>query len=299
MHGYLSAAEQVKVLHWALRDCGRAPQPQEIEHTVINIGKKREGQSPISYNKPWPDPVLPEVDKIVCQGPWDLTARSPGDLAAALKAYEWLQKLFPAWSLLCVSQEIPYLSAELEPLISRRWHTRRVETWSGKYAALCDVSSLLVPNPAAYTWHYAQAGHRSTRCDRMFPCRRYLVIEFDFSEMSSDGKEETIWAPLIRKWKSQGISIRGACAALLWHLSQYAPLVLVVWSGGKSLHGWFNAAGEEEGTLRRFMEYACALGACYSTWTRCQLVRLPAGLRPNGNQQGVEYFDPANLPKTL
>jgi hypothetical protein len=133
----------------------------------------------------------------------------------------------------------------------------------------------------------------------MFPRRLYLVIEFDFSEKSSDGQEETIWAPLIRGWRGRGISTHGAGVALLWHLSQYAPLVLVVWSGGKSLHGWFNFARTAEKTQHRFMEYACALGACYSTWARCQLVRLPAGLRPNGNRQVVEYFDPSNLPETL
>jgi hypothetical protein len=283
--------------HWALRDCGRSIAPQEVERTVSNIGQKRDSQSSIQYFKLWPDPVFSEIDKIVRHGPWDLAARTRGDIDIGLTAHDWLGRLFPPRSLLCVSQEIPYLSADLEPFISRRWHTRRLETWGVQYAALCDSSSLLVPNPAAFTWHYTKGDRRrSTRCDGMFSSRLYLVTEFDFSEMSRDGKEETVWAPLIRKWKDQGISVRGACAALLWHLARYAPLVLVVWSGGKSLHGWFNFAGVPEKDQRAFMEYACAIGACYSTWTRCQLVRLPAGLRPNGNRQTVEYFDPSNLP---
>jgi len=300
MHGYLNAEQQVKVLYWALRKCGRAPQPQEIERTVVNIGKKRNGQSHVPYNKPWPDPVLSEIEKLVCQGPWDLTARSPGGIDTALNAHDWLSRLFPPRSLLCVSQELVFRNASnLEPFICRRWHTRWLETWAGRYAALCDSSSLVVPNPAAFTWHYTKGDRRrSTRCDGMFPRRLYLTVEFDFSEKSSDGKEETVWAPWVRKWKDQGISVRGACAALLWHLSQYAPLVLVVWSGNRSLHGWFNAQGEEESSQRRFMQYACAIGACYSTWTRCQLVRLPAGLRQNGNRQSVEYFDPSNLPSS-
>jgi hypothetical protein len=297
MHDYLSPKEQVKTLYWALRDCGRALQPQEVEHTITNIGKKRDGQAYTSYNKPWPDPVLSEIDKIVCRGPWDLADRSPGDISNALSAHDWLQRLFPSRSLLCVSQEVVYLSsANLEPFISRRWHTRWVETWSGKYADICDHSSLLVSNPAAFTWGYTMDRRRSTRCNTMFPSRLYLVNEFDFSEKSGDGKEDAIWAPLIRKWKDRGISIRAACAALLWHLARYAPLVLAVWSGGKSVHGWFNFASTSEETQRRFMEYAVAIGACYSTWTRCQLVRLPAGLRPNGNRQTVEYFNPTVLP---
>jgi hypothetical protein len=300
MHDYLSSEEQVKTLYWALRDCGRALQPREVEHTITNISKKRNGQSGVSSTRPWPEPVLSEVDKIICRGPWNLTERTPGDINPALSAHDWLRRLFPPGTLLCVSQEVVYLSSSnLEPFIFRRWHTRRIETWAGRYAAICDSSSLLVPNPAAFTWHYTMDHRRSTRCNGMFPQRLYLVSEFDFSEKSSDGKEDTIWAPLIRKWRDRGISIRGACAALLWHLAQYAPLVLAVWSGGKSLHGWFNFAGTSEETQRLFMEYAVAIGACYSTWTRCQLVRLPAGLRPNGNRQTVEYFDSSNLPGAL
>ena len=298
MHGYLDAEQQVKVLYWALRDCGRSPQPQEIERTVSNINRKRGEQSYGSYSSPWPDPVPSEIDRIVRRGPWDLMGRTPTSIDPGLNVYDWLSRLFPPRSLLCVSQEVVFRnSSNLEPFISRRWHTRWVETWGDRYAALCDNSSLLVPNPAAFTWHYTTDQRRSTRCNTMFPRRLYRVIEFDFSETSSDGREQPVWAPLIRKWKEEGISTRGACAALLWHLSQYAPLVLIVWSGGKSLHGWFNFAGTPEKTQRDFMEYACAIGACYSTWTRCQLVRLPAGIRPDGNRQSVEYFDPSNLPE--
>ena len=40
-YAYLDANEQEKVLRWAIRDCGRDPQPNEIERTVENIRKKR------------------------------------------------------------------------------------------------------------------------------------------------------------------------------------------------------------------------------------------------------------------
>jgi hypothetical protein len=300
MHDHLNHDEQVKVLRWAIRDCGRAPQPHEIEHTVTNIGQKRDGQFRAQYFNSWPAPIPAEIDKIVCRGPWDLSAVSPADINNESGAHNWLNRLFPSGSLLCISQELVFHSAtNLEPYISRRWHTRRLETWKSRYASLCDASSLLVPNPAAFTWHYTTDGRPSTRCNAMFPMRLYLVVEFDFSEKSRNGKQETAWAPPIRKWKKRGISTRGACAALLWHLSQYAPLVLVVWSGGKSSHGWFNVDRIAETDQRAFMEYGCALGGDSATWTRCQLVRLPEGLRPNGNRQTVEYFNPANLPESL
>jgi hypothetical protein len=306
MHDHLNSEEQVKVLRWAIRGCGRAPQPSEIERTVANIGRKRDGQFHAQCFNRWPAPVPSEIDKIVCRGPWDLSAVNPVLPADAgiddstnkkSGAHNWLPRLFPVGSLLCISQELVFQSAtNLEPYISRRWHTRRLETWTDRYAQLCDASSLLVPNPAAFTWHYTIDRRPSTRCNAMFPVRLYLVVEFDFSEKSRDGQQETAWAPSIRKWKKRGISIRGACAALLWHLSQYAPLVLVVWSGGKSSHGWFNVAGIAETKQRAFMEYSCSLGGDSATWTRCQLVRLPEGLRPNGNRQTVEYFDPSSLP---
>jgi hypothetical protein len=87
---------------------------------------------------------------------------------------------------------------------------------------------------------------------------------------------------------------------LLWHLRQYVPLTLGVWSGARSVQGWFNAQDQTEWELRRFLEYACALGADPATWKKCQLVRLPQGTRAsNGNQQTVEYFDPDSLPESL
>src|SRR6516162_8485463 len=111
MYGYLSTEQQVKVLYWALRDCGRAPQPQEIEHTIANIGRKREGQSYGSYSSPWPIPVLSEINRIVRRGPWDLITRTPVNIDATPKASEWIQKLFPPRSLLCISQEVVFLDS--------------------------------------------------------------------------------------------------------------------------------------------------------------------------------------------
>jgi len=57
-YAWLDASEQEKVLRWAIRDCGRAPQPNEIERTVENIRRKRgNGEASGHYYKPWPSPV--------------------------------------------------------------------------------------------------------------------------------------------------------------------------------------------------------------------------------------------------
>ena len=83
-----------------------------------------------------------------------------------------------------------------------------------------------------------------------------------------------------------------AHAALLLHLAAHAPLALAVHSGIKSIHGWFYCLGQPEEKLRRFMRYAVSLGACTSTWSRSQFVRMPDGLRDNGKRQVVYYFNP-------
>jgi hypothetical protein len=300
-YAYLDAAEQERVLRWAIRDCGREPQPSEIERTVENIRRKRgSGEGQGQYYKPWPSPVPKAIDEIVCHGPKvsELNNRSVYRLRGDETPAFWLSVLFSPALLLCVSREIHRLDGFGDSVLYRVWQTRRRDSWIRD--AILGRCSLLVPNPASYTWHYALAGHRSTRCEAMFKTRLYQVIEFDFSLWSRDGSKETAWAPWIRKWEKGGRSVKDTCAGLLWHLSQYAPMVLVVWSGGKSLQGWFNAQGEDEASQRRFMEYACALGADSVTWKCCQLIRLPGGVRgSNGNRQTVEYFNPDNLPTFL
>tara|TARA_R100001163_G_scaffold62911_1_gene54174 strand:- start:3046 stop:3279 length:234 start_codon:yes stop_codon:yes gene_type:complete len=66
---------------------------------------------------------------------------------------------------------------------------------------------------------------------------------------------------------------------------------MVVWSGSKSLHGWFNVHGRDETEIQRFYDLAKILGADMATRTPSQLARCPWGLRDNGNVQEVIYLD--------
>jgi len=70
------------------------------------------------------------------------------------------------------------------------------------------------------------------------------------------------------------------------------PLALAVHSGGKSVHAWFPCPGLTDDQVRPFMARAVRLGADKATWTRCQFVRMPDGMRDNGNRQRVHYFAP-------
>ena len=87
----------------------------------------------------------------------------------------------------------------------------------------------------------------------------------------------------------------GRLAALIWHLAEYAPLTLVVWSEeNRSRHGSTPGGSLSQCSIASWSMRM--LGADHATWTRCQLVRTPEAIRANGNRQAVEYFDPSSLP---
>lgn len=136
------------------------------------------------------------------------------------------------------------------------------ESFRGRLAAL----QLIVPSPMSAPTGETQDGKPSPRCLSNTGPRRYLVVECDSGTVDEQ-------------------------AAILAHLSDHAPLVLAVHSGGKSLHGWFKAHSEEQ-VSRRFFTHAVKLGADPATWTRCQFVRMPGGVRDNGAKQVVWFFNP-------
>lgn len=82
-------------------------------------------------------------------------------------------------------------------------------------------------------------------------------------------------------------------------LSRQAPLVLMLDSGGKSIHGWYLVEGWEEFKIQRLFDVACQLGADKKTWTPSQFIRMPGG-RNNKYKtiQKVVYFSPVARPTT-
>jgi hypothetical protein len=173
---------------------------------------------------------------------------------------ELIDALFPDNPLLCCGKHI-----------NRDFGTGTREEWRGQLAA----QQFIVPSPMTAEEGLKKDGGSSLRCLANTGTRRYLVIESDHGTVDTH-------------------------AVVLWHLARLAPLVMVVHSGSKSLHGWFACKGSSEALQLRFMRYAVALGADPATWTRCQFVRMPDGLRrrPNafGVRQPVFYFNPNNLP---
>jgi hypothetical protein len=139
------------------------------------------------------------------------------------------------------------------------------EAWRGKLAAM----ELIIPNPMSSKWGKTQDGRRSQHTLENTGPRRFLVVEQDKGTLDQQ-------------------------AAIIWHLSDYAPLALVLFSGSKSLHAWFYCHGQAEANLERFMRYAVTLGADPATWLRSQFVRIPGARRlDTGKIQAPFYFNPA------
>lgn len=170
--------------------------------------------------------------------------------------------------------------------------TKRLKEWLENIANF----QFVVPSPMSARTGFCKHGpmrQGPRTLDNTGP-RKYLVVEFDLVEKDKQGND-TKDAAFIRSMMERGCSIRDISAALLAHLATKGPLVMVVSSGGKSLHGWFRVEGKPEDVVRPFFQYACRLGADRRLWTACQLVRLPDGTRDNGAQQNVIFFNPTLL----
>jgi hypothetical protein len=99
----------------------------------------------------------------------------------------------------------------------------------GRYA-------LIVPSAMTNETGLTKTGRESCHSLENTGPRRFLIIEADRGDLDQQ-------------------------AAVIGHLGSYAPLAAVVFSGSKSLHGWFVCKGASEEKLLRFMRYAVSLGA--------------------------------------
>jgi len=259
LHRYRSEHEIFELLTAATFNRGRYISEREIINAIRNSKKDawNPGQNSASglKSRPWPDSNHEQIEAVVKDGPElvDLWEVSPLRFDDNLShTEEILDAIFPGDPLLCIGKS------------TYEFATHHRKTWRGRLAAL----SLIVPSPMSTKYGRTLEGKRSEHCLDNTGARHFLVIEFD-----------------------QGT--RDQHAALIWHLqSEYLPLAMVLFSGYKSLHGWFYVKGIGENILKLFMRKAVVLGADPATWTRSQFVRMPDGLRDNGEKQTVFFFNP-------
>ncbi len=266
-----------ELLEEATVDCGRGLKPDEIPRAVRNSAPGALASRPGPGR--WPQRNYEQIEAIGVNGLRfaDLARHSPEPVDCVENQTERLvDMLFPGDPLICAGAS----------LSAARTLTR--EQWRGRMGR----QQFIVPSPMSKARGVTAEGRNSPRSlDNTGP-RRFLVVEFDFSESDKNGNE-TAATPMLRRLGECGVTVADLCVALHAELAKYRPLALVLHSGGKSLHGWYPCDGEkEEDSMLRFMRFAVSLGADPATWTRAQFVRMPDGVRNNGKRQRVLYFNP-------
>jgi hypothetical protein len=261
LHAHLPAGEIVRLLETQVADCGRHVPRTEIVAAVQNAlpcawqPSGKAGQAQ-TVSK-WPAVNQEQRGAIIRDGGGlaDLWEASPVRIEDNAAHTEEI--------IDALFHGNPFLCCGADV---NKFDTRPREDWRGHLAEL----ALIVPSPMNAVEGVTKDGKSSRHTLSNTGPRRFLIVEFD-TGMPDDH------------------------AALLLHLASFAPMVLAVHSGNKSLHGWFYCAGQSEDLLHRFMRYSVSLGADHATWTRFQFVRMPDGARDNGRRPTVFFFNPKPL----
>ncbi len=262
LHHHQSSEDMFELLSACVEACGRYVPVSEIRAAIKDAEKC--AWQPGSAQAGSKVAKWPEVNKqarqdiinaVSCASLDGLRDSSPGPCSEGGDAEHSIDMLFPGNPLLCIGID------------KSSFETALRESFRGR---LSD-KSLIVPSPmSSLTGSRKSDGGQSAHTLENTGPRRYLVTEFD----SGTADEQ---------------------AAIISHLRQYGPLIMVVSSGGKSLHAWWKCEGVPDAELIKFMRYAVLLGADHMTWTRSQFVRLPGGWRADKQRrQEVLYFDPAS-----
>jgi hypothetical protein len=257
LHAHLPAGEIVTLLENRVSDCGRHVSRKEIVDAVkdsLSVAWQPRGTG--AANQPVSkSPKLNEEQRAAI-------IRDGGGLADLWEASRKRIEDNKAHTEEIIDQLFPGNQLLCCGKSSQEFDTRPREDWRGELAGL----QLIVPSPMSAVTGLTKDGKESKHSLNNTAARRFLICEFDTGAVDEH-------------------------ATLLTHLAGYAPLVCVVHSGGKSLHGWFYIQGQPEGKVLKFFRYAISLGADRATWTRSQFVRMPDGTRDNGNRQTVFYLN--------
>jgi hypothetical protein len=130
------------------------------------------------------------------------------------------------------------------------------------------LCQFIVPSPMVGEHAINKTGKRAVRCLSNTCERWFLVIEFDRTPSHDD-------------------QIR-----LHYELAKIRELRMLVFSGNKSIHGWYDVYRQPEKENKKLMKVATQLGADPMTWIRCQYVRFPGGVNANTKtKQEILYYN--------
>ncbi len=257
LHAHLPAVEIIALLESRVQSCGRVVSRAEITSAVQNsllcAWQPNGNAAPVPAVSKWPKVNQEQRGAIVRDGGGlaDLWELSPIRIVDTAQHTEQI-----------IDRLFPGDALLCCGKSSSIFDTKPRDDWRGELSAL----ALIVPSPMSEISGLTKDGRESKHTLANTGARRFLICEFDTGPADHH-------------------------AALLIHLAEYAPLVLAVHSGGKSLHGWFYVHGQPDTKIEKFFRYAVSLGADDATWTRSQFVRMPDGTRDNGNRQTVFFLN--------
>lgn len=274
------ATEVIKLLEQGSARCGRhVPEREIVQAVQAAVGcawQPKTCNYSIAPGRRWPALNAEQREAIIRDGLrladlWEVSPVRIDDSESHTEAI--IDSLYPGNPLLCCGKS------------SQEFDTKPRDRWRGELAGL----QLIVPSPMSDVTGTTQDGRQSKHTLSNTGPRRFLVVEFDppkWECLSAEGQKN------YQTKNAYYSAMLDEHAAVLFHLGSIGPLVLVVHSGSKSLHGWFYCEGRDEDKLFKFMQLAVSLGADHATWTRSQFCRMPDGTRDGGRRQAVYFFNP-------
>jgi hypothetical protein len=148
--------------------------------------------------------------------------------------------------------------------IGKGYAVKTLNDW--KFMANFPKMGYIVPS------YFCESG--CTRSDLNIGERLFIVVEFDSGSASEQTKLHSY----------------------LNRTNPAFPLIMLVWSGHKSVHGWYASYGNSERRVRTFQRKASSLGADQTCVSPSAWIRMPNGFNyKHRTIQKVIYFDIENL----
>jgi hypothetical protein len=179
-----------------------------------------------------------------------------------------LCRLRPEQLLSLLFYDVPVVEEGAERFVcvgNGSYRSECVRIGAGIALELPDWANLAVPNLAHSRTGRTQEGSLSKRSLSMFPHRDYIVLESDLGE----GTEDT----------------QAALIQFTQKVLKQRP-VMVLHSGGKSLHSWWSMRSLEEMKVERLLRELAGLFDT-AALSRHQFFRLPNGWRDVGAEEPV------------
>jgi hypothetical protein len=263
------------------QDCGRDLQPTEVSDAITSAIRFVAGHTPErrTFHRSnlrtapvpkWPAVNQGKIEKLLARWkaidhstfarlPWNKSGASPGHI---------LRWAFGCDEYVCIGKDKWDF-----------WTWIRGEAISHAIGAQYNAigAQYIVPNPFNALTGLTKAGKPTRKSDSQVLTRRFVVVEFDF-----------VGLPWMEDWSSER-KLR-AQVQIHYALSFSWALALLVFSGNKSVHGWYMT------NQRELMCQAAELGADTRLWVPSQFTRMPGGRHINGQKQNVLYFRPLPFP---